>query len=214
MHEIELSFLSDFVDPQKRSIDVGANVGIYSYALARLGSTVESFEPLAECAAVISAFVHPRINVHCMALSDSNKEMIIHIPVLDGHPNAPLASLEHGPENGGHRRVQVRKLDSFGFSDVGFIKIDVEGHERRVIQGALETLRNSRPILLVEIEQRYHANEPIENIMSDICALGYKGGFYRDGQYLPLSEFSLTRHQELEDRNTSPYVNNFFFTPV
>jgi len=214
MHEFELSVLSEYVNPRKRSIDVGANIGIYSYALSRLGSTVESFEPLTECALVILAFGHSRIHVHSEALSDVEGEMTIHFPIVAGYPNTPLASLEHKQENGGRRNIQVRTLDSFNFIDIGFIKIDVEGHEMHVIEGARETIRKCRPVLLVEIEQRHHGTEPIEDVMNRICALGYKGNFYSDGRVRPLSEFSVSRHQKWEDFSSGRYLNNFFFTPI
>src|SRR6266568_3035020 len=52
------------------------------------------------------------------------------------------------------RVVEVRTLDSFEFSDVAMIKIDVEGHEEAVVAGAEETIRRCRPSLLIESEER------------------------------------------------------------
>jgi len=50
----------------------------------------------------------------------------------------------------GNVAVNIRTLDSFGYTDVSFIKIDVEGYEYRVLQGAEETIKNFRPTILVE----------------------------------------------------------------
>jgi FkbM family methyltransferase len=47
----------------------------------------------------------------------------------------------------------VRGLDSFALDPV-FIKIDVEGAEREVIQGSMETIKRCRPVLLVEFGER------------------------------------------------------------
>jgi hypothetical protein len=45
----------------------------------------------------------------------------------------------------------MRTIDSFGFSDVTVMKIDVEGFEVEVLRGAEQTIRGNRPVILVEI---------------------------------------------------------------
>ena len=52
--------------------------------------------------------------------------------------------------------VELRTLDSYGFEDVAFIKIDVEGHEEAVLAGAGDTLVRAKPVLLIEIEERHN----------------------------------------------------------
>ena len=52
-------------------------------------------------------------------------------------------------------RVPLRTLDSYNLSNIGFIKIDVEGHELDVLRGAEVTLRRDQPNLLIEIENRH-----------------------------------------------------------
>jgi hypothetical protein len=58
----------------------------------------------------------------------------------------------------GRRRVgkqgetsEARTIDSFGFSDVSLIKIDVEGHEKAVLLGAAQTIRTQHPTIFIEI---------------------------------------------------------------
>ena len=51
----------------------------------------------------------------------------------------------------GVTRVPTRRLDSFNFSTVDLIKIDVEGHEHQVVNGALKTIQRCRPAIVVEI---------------------------------------------------------------
>jgi FkbM family methyltransferase len=51
-------------------------------------------------------------------------------------------------------RLAVRTLDSFGFENVGMMKIDVEGFEEKVLQGARETIRKNHPIIFIEILNR------------------------------------------------------------
>jgi hypothetical protein len=55
-------------------------------------------------------------------------------------------------------QVEVRTLDGFGFADVRFIKADVEGSEREVLDGARETIARDRPALLLELLSGTHEN--------------------------------------------------------
>lgn len=47
------------------------------------------------------------------------------------------------------------RLDDIIKDDVGFIKIDVEGHELAVLKGATSLINRCRPVLLVECEERH-----------------------------------------------------------
>ena len=43
-----------------------------------------------------------------------------------------------------------KTLDSFGFRDVDFIKCDAEGYEENIMRGAEQTIRQWRPVIIVE----------------------------------------------------------------
>lgn len=51
----------------------------------------------------------------------------------------------------GGDRVELRNLDSFGFERVSVLKIDVEAYEDEVINGAVDTIRRNRPVVVIEI---------------------------------------------------------------
>ena len=110
--------------------------------------------------------------------------------------------------------IELRRLDDQGHGGVGFIKIDVEGHELAVIQGARRLLERDRPTLLVEIEQR-HAGRGVRESCDAIRRLGYAGFFIDWGWLRPLAEFRPEIHQRLDadGEATSAYVNNFLFFP-
>ena len=69
--------------------------------------------------------------------------------------------------------VRMEKLDNIQIKNIGFIKIDVEGHELEVIKGAKETINKYNPILLVEIEKR-HSKRPVKETINFINNLGYE----------------------------------------
>ena len=125
-----------------------------------------------------------------------------------------MASLEKRDSECELRSVKVSTVDSYEFDDVDLIKIDVEGHEKSVIEGALKTIKKTQPILLVEIEQR-HIEKEIEDIFQLILNLNYNGFFLLDNSLTPLEEFSYEKNQKpfLDNVIVKEYINNFIFVP-
>lgn len=213
--EPEMALLPFLVRRGERAIDVGGNRGTYAFALARLGARVEVFEPNPACVRVLGGWAAGRtgVTVHPVALSAGAGTAQLHVPVdARGVEHDSSGSIEASHAAGARDvEVPVRSLDSFGFDDAVLIKIDVEGHESRVIDGASVTLAASRPALLVEIEQRHIAG-PIADILAGIEARGYRGFFLADGRLRPVAAFDPARHQTAEAFAAGRgYFNNFLF---
>lgn len=211
-HDEELSYINHFARTYKRAVDIGANLGHYSYHLSRQFACVEAFEPNGACAGVLRT-CPANVRVHEMGLSATTGEMHFYVPLFEGKEATPLGSLKE--LSGAHvvKTVRVARLDDFEFRDVSFIKIDVEGHELEVLKGAAETLRLNRPVILMEIEQR-HAVRPISDVFDWLASASYDGYFILHG-VKPLTEFSHAEHQAawLAGDRSKKYVNNFFFVP-
>lgn len=113
------------------------------------------------------------------------------------------------------RVVEVKTLDSFNLNDVDLIKIDVEGHEKRVLVGSLDTISRCKPILLIEIEQR-HIDYDINEIFSFIENLGYQGFFLMNGEINEIHDFERDKHQMIStgEHSKNLYINNFIFIPI
>ena len=56
----------------------------------------------------------------------------------------------------GGDQAELRTIDSFGFSNVSLIKIDVEGYEGHVLDGSEKTIRTWRPAIIIEIKGGEH----------------------------------------------------------
>jgi FkbM family methyltransferase len=172
--EPEMALLPDLVRDDGVAIDVGANYGVYAYALANRAPVVHCFEPLRECCDYIRAAGSEKIAVHNCALSDSSGTLRLHVPLVDGVPRSTRASIER-PEGPFQRRdVPVRTLDSFDLPKVGFMKIDVEGAEAAVLRGARATLERDRPNLLVEIDRKRHTLESFHAVIGALRAHAYE----------------------------------------
>lgn len=218
--EPEIRVLKTLVPPDRGAIDVGAYLGAYTYFLARLSPRVHAFEPQPECFRFLSSAYSVPVHIHQCALS--NQEGTIGMThANDTIPNQG-ASLVSGEKSAAHEfdpstdilEVEVKKLDSFDLSNIGFIKIDAEGEETNVLSGAQQLISTQRPVLLIEIEQR-HREEDIAEVFRHIKSLGYAGEFLLNKEFQPLSVFSVEQHQQarLAGDKTKPYINNFIFRP-
>jgi FkbM family methyltransferase len=210
-----MKLLDLIVRRNDKVIDVGGNRGVYTYKLWRLGAKVEVFEPNPLCSAVLKAWAvgKPSVRVNPVALSSSSGYADLHIPIdVSGTEHDSSASIEKTYAHSRDQAVPLRTLDSYLFEDVSLIKIDVEGHEYSVIEGAEATLLSSKPALIIEIEQR-HNRRSIEEVFDKILSLGYHGFFMGLNQLISLDNFNITVHQSIENFSVKQkdYINNFIF---
>jgi FkbM family methyltransferase len=155
--EPELIFVSKQDWRSGIAVDVGAGHGMYSYALAKVFDRVEAFEPNLRNAADLYSMRSGKIVIRGEALSDRVGESILHIPVSSrGVEYGGLGTLhqETLPPADQVRvyEITTRTLDSYDFENVVFIKIDVETHERQVLDGAGSTIERCRPTFLIEVK--------------------------------------------------------------
>ena len=186
--EPELAHLASLVPRGGTAIDVGANQGLFSYALARIADRVVAFEPNPDYAAFARWMLRGRAVVHEMALSDQAGRATFYVPLSDDgmvlHLAGNLKRTHSQFKSMQTYDVEVRTLDGFGFSNVRFIKADVEGSEREVLDGARATIARDRPVLLLELLSGTHENPGAYT--SAICeAFGYEAFVVQHGEKLP-----------------------------
>jgi len=217
--EPELRLLSAFRGTGN-FIDVGANIGGWSIRAAKLFRQVFAFEPDRNVSALLRATMPANVIVYPIALSDHSGTAQLAVPVLDGREVATRASLQSGANPGFseiHREVPLATLDSYQLRDIAAIKIDVEGHEASVLDGAAETIARERPVLIVEVEERHHRGRSHE-VFDRLLRQGYVCKFVRDNR---LNQFNITMIRELQPVEMKPevglkhakYINNFIFVP-
>ena len=210
----EMFYVEKLLNKKRRFLDIGANVGIYSYYFKNIFEKVDAFEPLCEITHRLKSISNESLKVHNIALSNKIGYLKFHIPYLNGKPSPPLASLEDRDGLCELRTVKVKMVDDYDFDDVDLIKIDVEGHEQSVIEGALKVIKKNKPLLIVEIEQR-HIKKDINEVFDYIIKLDYSVFCLRNEQLTPLTKFSYETNQKpfLDDVMNSQYINNFIFIP-
>jgi FkbM family methyltransferase len=218
--EYELRILRRYVPRDRVAIDVGANDGIYAYHLSRYADSVVAFEPNPRYDRALR-FLPRNVTVRVEALSSAPGTLPLHIPATDTGESEGWATLEttHLPL-ARSIDVPVRRLDDLELGRVGFIKIDVEGHEMAVLAGADATIRRDRPTLLIEAEDE-HRPGATSDLFRWASEHGYRGWFFQKGRAVPVEDFHLAEHQgrknvgpgDLFRRQDLNYVNNFLCVP-
>ena len=211
--EPEVRWLPALADRARNSLDVGAHKGVYSYFLARCSKHVYAFEPNPKNFTVLKRNLGRRVTVSPLALSNRSGPAVLRVPRHRGGYSNQGASLSARkvPSNYKEVRIEAARLDDLDIPDVGFIKIDVEGFEGEVLEGARLTIARDRPVLLVEIEERF-IGRPIEAALQDVEALGYRGMALLREDLIELSRFDGDRHHRAPNIRAD-YLNNFIFLP-
>ena len=159
--EPELAVLAKLLPSGGTAVDVGANQG-FSYALSDIADLVIAFEPNPDYAIFARWMLRGRAEVHQLALSDTSGRGTLYVPISDDgmvlHLAGNLRRTHSQFRNGQTFDVEIRMLDEFGLLNVNFIKADVEGSEREVLDGARATIARDRPVILLELLSGTHAD--------------------------------------------------------
>ena len=175
----ELNFVSQYLRPGERAIDIGANVGIFSVVMgATVGAHGEvfSFEPVPSNVVRLEKNLRKNglsnVKVFPLALGALDGEMRMHMATDPAYPS--FREVQGGFGSGAEVLIQVRSLDGIweelGCPDIALVKIDVEGSEADVLRGATRFLTTCRPTLLVEA----NSVGELDSLRAQLCSLGYR----------------------------------------
>ena len=173
-----------FLKPGAVAIDIGANLGEWTVPLARAvgaGGQVLACEPAPLAAKSLDATLRAnalrQAEVIRCALGGHDARTEFTVPVVTS-ARTDTGTARIGAAGPGEEALSVRlsSLDSLlaerGFGRVDLIKIDVEGHEKQVLDGAEATLGRFRPTLV--IETGHEAPDDRRAIYDRLCGLGYR----------------------------------------
>jgi FkbM family methyltransferase len=173
--EGEVAFFRKVLRPGDVAIDVGANIGALTLPMAQLvgdGGKVFAFEPNRENFSLLirNLLDHdPRYeNVVAYEAAVSNCYGEKHVPKLSDLEHRNYGRVEIN-DTGKGMRVETRIIDSLNLPKCRLIKIDAEGHELEVIQGARLTIARCRPILYIENDRR----EKSQELIAELIGMGY-----------------------------------------
>ena len=212
----EFELMSNLLDKEKISIDVGAHLGTYTYYMIKNSKRSWAFEPNPQFFENLKS-LSPNLIVKQIALSDQNGEAFLRIPAKAlGRGTIEKDNTLEEFENIDFISVEQKKLDDYELETVGLIKIDVEGHELSVLNGAKNLLIRDKPALLIEAEERHKRNAVIK-VRKFLEELDYKGFFLSESGLEKIENFQQEYHQNPRNikgkEKVGIYINNFLFLP-
>lgn len=163
------------------ALDVGANIGNHTLAFARMGfAEVVAYEMLPETRAVLE---------RNLARACTVRSKIIGAVVSDARRDAmPSFALKRYWKNRGSTALVSDTsstldlpsvtLDDYDGPDVGFVKVDVEGHEASVLRGGQAFFEDHRPVLMIEVWKRHRTE-----VFGLLATMGYHDPIRMRGEF-------------------------------
>jgi FkbM family methyltransferase len=188
-------------------IDIGANVGRYAWFLRRHApaeARLFALEPHPGAVELLHRVFDGRPRSTILELAASDTDGTAGLVVPDGAFGSPVSGLAWidtrgvaGPAANGQSEqvIHIRRLDGLvadgriTLTGPVFIKIDVEGGERRVLRGATDLLRSHRPIIYFECQATSLARqgETPDAVWTDLRQAGYRMFGDRSGRLEAMS---------------------------
>ncbi len=215
-YEKELNIIEKFADKSKDALDIGVYRGVYSYKLSQNFKYIHSFEPNPLLFPYLNKNLKKiirNIKLYNYALSDNNGETELKLPIRSKslfkenieelfqlgaatmHPDNVIREYKKVP-------IKTRKLDDISIKNkIGFIKIDVEGHEKNVLMGGKYLIKENKPVMLIEIEER-HTKIPVIETINFIKNLNYDCYYFFKENLISIDKI-----------NKDNTENNFIFLP-
>lgn len=184
---LERRLLAQLVKPGMTVVEVGANIGAHTVALARecAPGPLYAFEPQQRIFQIMCANLALNDVGNVIALPEACGEAEGHamIPPINyaGPGNFGGVSLRPDSPEAAGQRVRVRTLDSLSLSSLDLLKVDVEGFEPQVLRGARETIQRCRPFLYVENDRPKQQGE----VIALMAGMGYRLYWHLPGLFHP-----------------------------
>jgi FkbM family methyltransferase len=190
----EISSITQLVDPGSLALDVGANIGVHTLALARaVGPTghVLSLEPQRHCHQVLCANVvtNGLTNVDCMRAAAGRSSGVCNIPDMPPQTRMNFGATTIATDSATPQSVEVPlvALDDLKLPSLpcSFVKVDAEGYEIEVLGGADRMIRTHWPTLYVEAHSRENLHDMIALVSQypGYAIYAHHTAFFRKNNY-------------------------------
>jgi FkbM family methyltransferase len=151
--ELEAQLFSGLIKPGMMVVEVGANIGAHTVHLAKLvgeNGGVVAFEPQRVIFQMLCANLAlngiENTPAKCLAVGAAPGEIVV--PRMDYRSGGNFGGVSLGAGDGD--MVEIITIDNLLLPACHMIKIDVEGMEKPVLDGARQTIARFRPLLYVE----------------------------------------------------------------
>jgi len=165
-YEVAKPYIKSF----RNAIDIGCRDGDFTQPLNKDFQNIYCFDYRSRM-----GVKGPKIHYYQYALGDIEEDV-----------KAFSGVIADKREGVAHQMVTQKTLDSFNFEDVDFIKIDVEGHEFKVLKGGIETIKKYKPTIIIEenTSPEFYNKGKMFDATNFLQDLGYKVKTNRGHDYV------------------------------
>ena len=195
-----VQLIEKYIDPKKDVLDVGANIGLHTVLFSKLinaNKKVLAFEPTPNALKYLRNNLHnnncdDKVIIYDGIATDSNGQFELNI--IEGMEEYSAVSKINHPNVHGKKsvaiKVQGNTIDAVVAQydlNPGFIKIDTEGAEHFVFEGAKETINKYKPVIISELSDNLLKAQGFncERIFENLKRIGYK--IYDANSFKPAS---------------------------
>lgn len=171
--ESEVQVFRDMLKPGDAVLDIGANIGCHTVAIARIvgkSGVIFAYEPERNNFNTLAGNVsiNNLQNIYCFQKAIGSKGGSIAVPELDLDRTVNFGGLSlcEDYSSGVSYPVPLITLDECNFLKLRMIKMDIEGMEKLALQGAKKTIKNLNPLLYVEDDREDKSKALYEYIWS------------------------------------------------
>lgn len=176
--EVGLNQAFKYVKKFDKAIDVGAWIGDSTVIMAKKFKQVEVFEPvdqIAECCIKnLTVRNINNFNLHKIGLSNIKGQQLL---INKGKSFSGWISTVKTVTSKKSTIVNTDLLDSYNFTDIDFIKIDVDSHEGFLLKGALNFFEKNNPVIMIESklkDQQKYQDPSMPEPLTFLEKLGFK----------------------------------------
>ena len=136
---------------KNHAIDVGANIGLMTAYFSKHWKKTTAFEPSQKSFPCLEKNCNKEnVSLYNLGLSDKD-DKVLFAQYTKSEIDQIVLSKSVLKKDWTANEINVTYLDRFKFENVDLLKIDVEGHELQVIKGAEQTIKNCKPLIILEI---------------------------------------------------------------
>lgn len=187
-------FIHYIQDKKGIILDIGANIGVMSYHLAKSfpNTNVHAFEPIPQNISIlrriVSRFRLRNIRIHPIALGEQKESVKMILPQRNDVLFQGLSHVKHESitemNEGIEMEVEMDYLDNvFNGEAIQAIKIDVENFEYFVLKGGERIIRNNKPVIYAELWD----NENRSNCFSFLQEMSYETFVVENSDLVPFN---------------------------
>ena len=146
--------LKKYAYNQRTALDIGCHYGFFTKFLSANFEQVHAFDfptDILECCK-LNLKDYKNVTIHDHGIGDTNTSVATNDWFAKNRRRGPLGM--HVDPTGGGRLHPIRTVDSLKLRNVDLMMIDTEGYELNVLKGAQQTIKQSRPIIVLEFSNK------------------------------------------------------------